>query len=69
MRTESKPNRRKISVRSKVEHPFLTQSIWGFREGTLSGAPSQVPIARSRYRSDQSEQMGRPLTQVKVRPA
>ena len=62
-------NRRKSSVRSKVEHPFLTlKRLWGFAKVRYRGLAKNANRAFAMLAMLNINKWGRPLTGV-VRPA
>ena len=62
-------NRRKSSIRSKVEHPFLTlKRLWGFAEVRYRGLAKNANRAFAMLAMINLNKWGRPLT-GKVRPA
>ena len=62
-------NRRKSSVRSKVEHPFLTlKRLWGFAKVRYRGLAKNANRAFAMLAMLNINKWGRPLT-GKVRPA
>ena len=62
-------NRRKSSVRSKVEHPFLTlKRLWGFAKVRYRGLAKNANRAFAMLAMLNISKWGRPLT-GKVRPA
>ena len=66
---DRKTNRRKSSVRSKVEHPFLTlKRIWGFAKVRYRGLAKNANRAFAMLALINLSKWGRPLT-GQVRPA
>jgi transposase, IS5 family len=62
-------NRRKSSIRSKVEHPFLTlKRLWGFTKVRYRGLAKNANRAFAMLAMINLNKWGRPLT-GKVRPA
>ena len=62
-------NRRKSSIRSKVEHPFLTlKRLWGFAKVRYRGLAKNANRAFAMLAMINLNKWGRPLT-GKVRPA
>ena len=62
-------NRRKSSVRSKVEHPFLTlKRLWGFAKARYRGLAKNANRAFAMLAMLNIDKWGRPLTR-QVRPA
>ena len=62
-------NRRKSSVRSKVEHPFLTlKRLWGFAKVRYRGLAKNANRAFAMLAMLNVKKWGRPLT-AQVRPA
>lgn len=62
-------NRRKSSVRSKVEHPFLTlKHLWGFAKVRYRGLAKHANRAFAMLAMLNVSKWGRPLT-GEVRPA
>jgi IS5 family transposase len=66
---DKQTNRRKSSVRSKVEHPFLTlKRIWGFAKARYRGLAKNANRAFAMLALINVSKWGRPLT-GEVRPA
>lgn len=66
---ERETNRRKSSVRSKVEHPFLTlKRLWGFAKARYRGLAKNANRAFAMLAMVNLVKWGRPLT-GEVRPA
>ena len=66
---DKQTNRRKSSVRSKVEHPFLTlKRIWGFAKARYRGLAKNANRAFAMLALINLSKWGRPLT-AEVRPA
>jgi IS5 family transposase len=66
---DKETNRRKSSVRSKVEHPFLTlKRIWGFAKTRYRGLAKNANRAFAMLAMINLSKWGRPLT-GEVRPA
>ena len=66
---DKETNRRKSSVRSKVEHPFLTlKRIWGFAKARYRGLAKNANRAFAMLALINLSKWGRPLT-GQVRPA
>ena len=66
---DKETNRRKSSVRSKVEHPFLTlKRIWGFAKVRYRGLAKNANRAFAMLALINLSKWGRPLT-GQVRPA
>jgi IS5 family transposase len=67
--SDKETNRRKSSVRSKVEHPFLTlKRIWGFAKVRYRGLAKNANRAFAMLAMLNLNKWGRPLT-GQVRPA
>ena len=67
--TDKETNRRKSSVRSKVEHPFLTlKRLWGFAKVRYRGLAKNANRAFAMLALINLSKWGRPLT-GQVRPA
>ena len=67
--TDKATNRRKSSVRSKVEHPFLTlKRLWGFAKVRYRGLAKNANRAFVMLAMLNINKWGRPLT-AEVRPA
>ena len=67
--TDKETNRRKSSVRSKVEHPFLTlKRLWGFAKVRYRGLAKNANRAFAMLAMLNINKWGRPLT-GEVRPA
>jgi len=67
--SDKETNRRKSSVRSKVEHPFLTlKRIWGFAKVRYRGLAKNANRAFAMLAMLNINKWGRPLT-GQVRPA
>ena len=67
--TDKETNRRKSSVRSKVEHPFLTlKRLWGFAKVRYRGLAKNANRAFAMLAMLNVSKWGRPLT-GEVRPA
>ena len=68
METDKVTNRRKSSVRSKVEHPFLTlKRLWGFAKARYRGLAKNANRAFAMLAMLNINNWGRPLT-GEVRP-
>ena len=68
METDKVTNRRKSSVRSKVEHPFLTlKRLWGFAKARYRGLAKNANRAFAMLAMLNINKWGRPLT-GEVRP-
>jgi IS5 family transposase len=66
---DKQTNRRKSSVRSKVEHPFLTlKRLWGFAKTRYRGLAKNANRAFAMLALINLSKWGRPLT-AEVRPA
>jgi IS5 family transposase len=66
---DKETNRRKSSVRSKVEHPFLTlKRLWGFAKVRYRGLAKNANRAFAMLAMLNVAKWGRPLT-GEVRPA
>jgi IS5 family transposase len=66
---DKETNRRKSSVRSKVEHPFLTlKRLWGFAKVRYRGLAKNANRAFAMLAALNINKWGRPLT-GEVRPA
>jgi len=66
---DKQTNRRKSSVRSKVEHPFLTlKRLWGFAKTRYRGLAKNANRAFAMLAMINLSKWGRPLT-PEVRPA
>jgi IS5 family transposase len=67
--TDKETNRRKSSVRAKVEHPFLTlKRLWGFAKVRYRGLAKNANRAFAMLAMVNLVKWGRPLT-AEVRPA